>query len=138
MQEIKAAIARPVSNATDGEWELNIEDEFKVLRKKRNFSAPGPERLVNFWWKRARSLYEGVAQAFVSISKSEEYPLWFAEGRTRLIPKPGEFSSENQRPITCLNNSYKWFTSCLQGPMDSLLDKHELTEGEQRGAKEGV
>ena len=51
----------------------------------------------------------GVAKAFVSISEStEDYPPWFSEGKTRLIPKSGKFTSENQRPITCLNNMYKW------------------------------
>ena len=74
----------------------------------------------------------------MAISKIDgEYPQWFAEGKTSLLPKPGEFSSENQRPITCLNNLYKWFTSCVQGPMDDHLGEHELMENEQRGAKEG-
>ena len=69
--------------------------------------------------------------------RDEEYPQWFAEGKTSLLPKPGDFSSENQRPITSLNNLYKWFTSCVQGSMDSHLDDHELMENGQRGAKAG-
>ena len=32
---------------------------------------------------------------------AHEYPLWFSGGKTSLIPKPGEFASDNQRPITC-------------------------------------
>ena len=47
----------------------------------------------------------------------------------------GDLSSENQRPIICLNNSYKWFTSCLQIPLDIHRNTHDLMEGEQRGAK---
>ena len=65
---------------------------------------------------------------------NEAYPLWFAEGKTRLIPKQGDFSSENQRSITCLDNIYKWFTSCLQIPLDRHLNDYDLMEGEQRGA----
>ena len=58
----------------------------------------------------------------MSISEStEDYPAWFSEGKTKLIPKAPEFTSENQRSITCLNNMYKWFTSCLQDPIDSHL-----------------
>ena len=34
-------------------------------------------------------------------------------GKTTLIPKPGEFRSDNQRPITFLNNMYRCYTSCL-------------------------
>ena len=52
-----------------------------------------------------------------------------------MIPKPGEFTSENQRPITCLNTLYKWFTSCLLKPINQHLDRHPLMETEQRGAK---
>ena len=59
----------------------------------------------------------------------------FTEGKTSLLPKPGDFTSENQRPITCLNTSYKWFTSCVLGPMDEDVDKHELMEKSHRGAK---
>ena len=58
-------------------------------------------------------------------------------GKTSLIPKPGEFSSNNQRPITCLNTVYKWFTACLLVPIDEHLEEHGLMEAEQRGAKKG-
>ena len=110
----------------------------KVLMKKRNWSAPGPDRLTNFWWKRAYSLHTDMTAAFVAISKhTERYPGWFSEGKTKLTPKPGQFSSENQRPITRLNNMYKWFTSCLLKPMDQHLDDRELMEGQQRGTKTG-
>ena len=78
----------------------------KVVLKKRNFSAPGPERLVNFWWKRARC-HEAIMQAFKAISEVNEASLlWFAKGKTQPIPKPGDFSSENKRPITSLNRSH--------------------------------
>ena len=105
---------------------------------KRKLSAPGPDRLVNVWWKRATSLHNKVTQAFIAVSKIDgEYPQWFAEGKASLLPKPGELSSENQRPITCLNNLFKWFTSCVQGPMDDQLGEHELTKNEKSDAKEG-
>ena len=56
------------------------------------------------------------------VSKSyDKYPKWFSEDKTTLIPKEGEFLSENQRLITCLNNMYKWFTSCLLAPIDQHL-----------------
>ena len=65
-------------------------------------------------------------------------PFWFTEGKTSLIPKAGEFSSENQRPITCLNTIYKWFTSCLLKPVDKHVNGNGLMQGEQRGAKEHI
>ena len=60
---------------------------------------------------------------------------WFTEGKSSLLQKPGDFTSGHQRPIMCLNTSYKWFTSCVLGPMDEHVDKHELMEKSQRVAK---
>ena len=60
---------------------------------------------------------------FKYISKLQgDFPAWFTGGKTTLIPKPGVVSSDNQRPITCLNTVYKWFTACLLRPMDQHLD----------------
>ena len=132
LRPIREAIAKKVPPPSDESWGLHTIQAVKILSKKRNWSAPGPDKLVNYWWKRAQVLHEGVAKAFVSISEStEDYPAWFSEGKTTLIPKSGEFTSENQRPITC----YKWFISCLQDPIDSHLTENELMENEQRGAK---
>ena len=79
-----------------------------------------------------------MVESFKEVSKSDEdCPECFSEGKTSLIPKEGEFLSENQGPITCLNNMYKWFTSCLLAPMDQHLDYYGLMEGQQRGAKSG-
>ena len=48
LQEIKQAISRKVQSTADQDWMLETEVLVKVVLKKRNFSAPGPERLVNF------------------------------------------------------------------------------------------
>ena len=49
---------------------------------------------------------------FQTISNTNvEYPAWFSEGKTTLPPKPGEFTSNNQRPITCVITLYKWKTN---------------------------
>ena len=76
------------------------------------------------------------SRASKEVSKSdEEYPECFSEGKTSLIPKEGDFLSENQRPITCLNSMYKWFAPCLLAPMDQHLEHYGLMEGQRRGAK---
>ena len=79
---------------TGDEWALEVADAVKVLSKKRNWSAPGPDKITNFWWKRANTLHKGVVESFKEVSKL------FSEGKTSLIPKEGEFLSENQRRIT--------------------------------------
>lgn len=130
LEEIRSAIHSRVPEPAQEDWDLDEMVAAKVLTKKKNWSAPGPDRLANFWWKRANSLHKGVATAFQASSMSdEEYPQWFSEGKTSLIPKPGKFSSDNQRPITCLNTIYKWYTSCLLVPTDKHLNHYELMEG---------
>ena len=54
-----------------------------------------------------------------------------------MIPKPGEFSSQNHRPITCLNNLYKWYTLGLPKPTDEHLNKYGLMQGDQGDATKG-
>ena len=137
LDEVRDAIREKVPVSPEKDFELSAKQAEKVIMKKRNWSALGPDRIVNFWWKRANCLHVGIVRAFQVIAQSDQdVPLWFTEGRTSLIPKPGEFSSENQRPITCLNTVYKWFSSCLLEPVNSHLEDYDLMEGEQRGAKE--
>ena len=84
------------------------------------------------------TLHEGVAPAFKTITSSScAYPKWVTEGKTRLIPKQGDLTSGNQRPITCLNTSYKWFSSCVLRPMDKHQNVYDLMEKQRRGAKAG-
>ena len=61
---------------------------------------------------------------------------WVCTGRVSLLPKPGEWSESNQRPITCLNTMYKWITSVLRHFHNVHLKQHGLMQIDQRGAKE--
>lgn len=96
------------------QWKLTTSQVADVIGKKRNWSVPGPDRMANYWWKHAYVVHVAI---FLAICDSPEYPSWFTQGKTTPIPKPGEFSSENQQPITCLNTIYKWFTACLFAPI---------------------
>ena len=108
-----------------------------MINGKRNWSAPGPDRIVNFWWKKATSLHKEIDTCFQATAQLEDlqFPLWFSEGKTTLIPKPGEFRSDNQRPITCLNNLYKWYTSCLLAQANQHIETYGSIQREQRGAR---
>ena len=79
---------------------------------------------MNFWENICRCTYWHL-----------QFPLWFSEGKTTLIAKPGEFRSDNQRPITCLNNLYKWYTSCLLAQANQHIETYGLIQREQRGAR---
>ena len=125
LQEVKIAIHEQVPPLSGDDWALVVAEAVKFLSKKRNWSAPGPDRITNFWWKRAGTLYKGVFESFKEVSKSgEEHPEWFSEWKTSLISKEGDFLNENQRPITCLNYMYMWFTSCLLANMDQHLQHY--------------
>ena len=96
VEEVKSAINSRVAVPTDEQFLLTKEEAVNAIRKKRNWSAPGPDCITNYWWKQAYSLHEGVSNTFMNILQHDhEYPLWFAEGKMSLIPKAGEFSSEN-------------------------------------------
>ena len=83
-QEEKIAIHEQVPPPTGDEWALEVAEAVRVLYKKRNWSAPGPDKITYFWWKRANTLHKAVVDSFKEVSKL------FSEGKTSLIPKKGE------------------------------------------------
>ena len=108
--EIREAMDELVPEASTDGWSLNAEQVTKIINRKKNWSSPGRDRIANFWWKKATILHKEIATGFQATARLEElwFLLWFLEGKTTLIPKPSEFRSDKQRPITCLNNMYKW------------------------------
>ena len=78
LEEIRSAIHIRVPELAEEDRDLDETDAVKVLNKKKNRSALGPDRLENFWRNRAHSLHKCVATAFRAISRSdEEYPVVF-------------------------------------------------------------
>ena len=83
-------------------------------------------------------LHDWVAMSFQTIANTNiEYSACFSEGKTTLLPEPGEFTGDSQSPITSLNTLYKWFMSCLFGPANEHLETHGLMDGGQRGTRAG-
>ena len=53
LEEEKTAInPRVPAPSSEDIFILEREKAVKVIRKKRNWSASGPDRITNFWWKR--------------------------------------------------------------------------------------
>ena len=76
--------------------------------------------------------------SFQAIANTNvDYPAWFSEDKTALLPRAGEFTSDSQKPITCLKTLYKWFTSCLLGPINEHLETYGLMDGAQKDARSG-
>ena len=94
LEEVRQAIAGCVPESCMGECDIECDQVKKVIAKKRNWSAPGPDRIVNYWWKRAETLHESVALSIREIGLGDnDVLLWFTQGKTSLILKPGVFSS---------------------------------------------
>ena len=99
--EERHAIKESVQEPQKDEFTLESTSARKVLKKKKNWSDPEPDKTANFWWKKADTLHEGVSKSIQAIAnKPQDIPWWFTGGKTSLIPKPGQSSNENQRPIT--------------------------------------
>ena len=63
LDEIRSAIRDSVPEMMEEDFELSVDQAVRVISRKRNRSAPGPDRLVNFWWKRASAVHEGVTKS---------------------------------------------------------------------------
>ena len=112
---------------------------FDCVRKKKIWSSPGPDRIVNYWWKNLRSVKTAIYTIFRHIINHEILvERRFCRGRMGLIPKDGEWSIPNQRNITCPNNIYKWLTAVIKMIGDRHLRKFRLLQTDQRGACSGV
>ena len=126
LEDIRSAIYSRVPPPVENTWKLDTMEATKVLARKKNWSAPGPDKLTDFWWKKAKVLHKGVAMSFQTIANTNmEYPAWFSEGKATLLPKAGYFTIDNQRPITFLNTLYMGFTLYLLGPMNEHLQTYE-------------
>ena len=81
LRPTREAIAKKVPPPSDESWGLHTTQAVKILSKKRNWSALGPDKHVNYWWKRAQVLHVGVARVFVRalIITLLGFPAWFSE-----------------------------------------------------------
>ena len=114
LKEIEKIFCDLVPDINEGNLNLTEEICWNGIRKKKNWSAPGPDGICNFWWKKITLVFHVTLDIFSGLINEEKgIESWYCRGRTALIEKPGEWSKENQRPITCLNTHYKWLTSIL-------------------------
>ena len=93
---------------------------YNSIKKKKNWSSPGNDKITNFWIKKLTALHPQIATALTEIINKElSLPSWLQEGRCIMIPKKEEPTAKDHRPITCLNTLYKAITS--------VIDEHETT-----------
>ena len=90
IDETRIAMEDIVPNLTKEEFKVNSCDAGKIISGKRNWSAPGSDRITTFWWKKACVLHDGVAKSFQATVHQAQFPLRFSGVRTTPIPKPGD------------------------------------------------
>ena len=90
----------------ENETPTEVKNIFQAAQLVFASLAADPRDIGNFRWKKATILHKEIATCFQATAQLEDlqFPLWFSESKTTLITKPDEFKSDNQRPITCLNN----------------------------------
>ena len=75
VKEVESAINGRVAAPADEQFLLTKEEAVNAIRKKRNWSTPGPDHITNYWWKKAYSLHEGVSNALVNtVQHHHQYP----------------------------------------------------------------
>jgi hypothetical protein len=113
----------------------------KIVKKAKPWTAPGPDGIVNFWWKvfpeATRSLCKVTEQL---LNAETPFPDWLVTGRTVLIPKrKGEEQDPgNYRPIACLNTQYKFATAVLADSLAAHVEATGILPVEQRALRKGA
>ena len=110
-----------------------------ILKKRKNWSAPGIDGIQNFWWKKLTSTWRPLTNAMNCwTDRPELISRWITYEQIVLTPKSNELPDEkNYEPITCLNTSYKIFTGLLSKHMKDYADRNEIWDKSQLGTFQG-
>ena len=137
LSEYKELFEKEIPEVNNGDIVIAEDTAWNAIKKKRNWSSPGPDLVVNFWLKKLSVMHTIINETFkIIINTMSDMVPWFCQGRTSLLEKPGDWVYNNTRPITCTNNMYKWYTTILQKIFNDHTKKHEIMQIDQRGAKE--
>ena len=138
MKEIEKRLREKVK--TISEFKVTEQDLQDVVKKRKNWSAPGIDGITNYWWKTLTAARKPLARAMQKwVDDNTTIPQWIALGRTVLLPKAKDLSSEEEyRPITCLNTSYKLFTGILAKFMKEHAEENDIWDRNQMGTCQDV
>ena len=135
-------VARRIREKVTEVQEFTVNEQIfcEAVKKRKNWSAPGLDGIQNFWWKKLRGSWKAVVACFQRwVEQPDAIPEWITEGRTVLLPKSEDLSSERDyRPITCLNTCYKLFTSMIASYMKDHADRNGIWDKSQLGTCTGV
>ena len=118
--------------------EASAEVRYQCLKSKRNWVAPGNDKITNFWLKKITSIHDKLV---ITINRffndGIHTPRWLVEERTILIPKTENPGAANHRPITCLNTMYKLITPIVNSEIQHHQSVHKYMQLDKRGGMPG-
>ena len=117
------------------EFKMTEKDLQDVAKKRKNWSAPGIDGITNYWWKTLTATGKPPARAMQKwVDDNTTILQWIAVGRTVLLPKTKDLSSEEEYPtMYCLNTSCKLFTGILAKFMKEHVEENEIWDRNQIG-----
>ena len=119
LRNYSAHMSNRMKDVQDDEESIcTTEQMAATVKKSKALKAAGPDGIQALWWKVAKSclarLLEWLNTILNDATGHVEIPGWLTLGRTVLIPKKKDDNTvEAQRPITCLNTSYKLCTGAI-------------------------
>ena len=134
-------VARKLSKKVTDVQEFKIDDKklYEMVKKRKNWTAPGIDGIQNFWWKKLTETWKAITDCFTKwMEWPEEIHTWLTQGQTVLLAKTEDVSNKkNYHPITCLNTVYKIFTRIIGSYMKNK-DRNNIWDESQLGTCSGV
>lgn len=107
---------------------------YNSIKKKKNWTAPGNDKITNFWIKKLYPLHQKLTEI---INNEHSLPAWLQEGRCIMIPKAKTPAAEHHPPLTCLDTLYKAITSVIDGMLKEHEARYQMMQIDQKGCKLG-
>ncbi|KAI5727410.1 hypothetical protein M8J77_001977 [Diaphorina citri] len=119
------------------EMRISTSDVTYATKYLKNWKSPGPDNVQNYWLKMFTNCHTVLAKQFQEcLHQPNLLPESFTKGITYMIPKnknthdPGNF-----RPITCLPNIYKLFSSIIKTKIYKHVSENNILAQEQNGIR---
>lgn len=116
------------------------DDVREATRYLRNWAAPGPDGVQNFWYKKLTVVHPTMAVCFNEVLREPRtLPDFITRGTTILLPKDNNTSNPSKyRPITCLSSLYKILSSIITAFVWTHCEQNGILTEEQKGCKKNT
>lgn len=147
----------PVQHSDDGMWlaeeerqcngvgdmtavVVTAQDVREATRYTRNWAAPGPDFVHNFWYKKLTTIHGRMAECFnMVLEDPTQLPEFITRGITYLLPKDQNTADPAKyRPITCLSSLYKVLSSVIARRIQTHCDANNVMTEEQKGCRKNT